>query len=327
MDRRRFLLTSLAGALAVPLVAEGQRAGRLYRIGLLEGPFPPIILFHQQMVGELYSLGYVEGKNVVFERNSAGTDKQMVENAAVLVNRAVDLIVASGLPASRAARDATTTIPIVMVTETDPVAAGLVSSLGRPGGNVTGVTLRNPELAGKRLELLKEAVPGLVRVAVLWNPGNSESVEHWQAAQPAARLLGLELRSLEMRAVHEIDSLFDTAARERCGAVIVSNDYLIGLIGHRIIALARAKRMPAMYTSGVWWVTVAGGLMSYGVNELHLLRRVAAHVDKILKGGNPADLPVEQPTTFDLILNVRTAKALGLTLPPSLLARADKIIE
>jgi putative ABC transport system substrate-binding protein len=212
------------------------------------------------------------------------------------------VIVAAGLPAIRAAKDATKTIPIVMLAEGDPVVAGLVSSLGRPGGNVTGLrlTLRNPELAAKRLELLKDAVPGLVRVGVLWSPGSPESVEHWQATQQASQPLGLELRSLEVGA-HEIESLFEIAVRERCGALIVPNDYLIQLRGREIIALAQAKRIPAMYTSGVWWVKVAGGLMSYGVNEFDAIRRVAFYVDKILHGTKPADLPVEQPAKLELV--------------------------
>jgi putative ABC transport system substrate-binding protein len=236
------------------------------------------------------------------------------------------VIVAAGLPAIRAAKDATKTIPIVMLAEGDPVVAGLVSSLGRPGGNVTGLTLRNPELAAKRLELLKDAVPGLVRVGVLWSPGSPESVEHWQATQQASQPLGLELRSLEVGA-HEIESLFEIAVRERCGALIVPNDYLIQLRGREIIALAQAKRIPAMYTSGVWWVKVAGGLMSYGVNEFDAIRRVAFYVDKILHGTKPADLPVEQPAKLELVINLKTAKALGLTIPPLLLPRADQVIE
>jgi putative ABC transport system substrate-binding protein len=213
-----------------------------------------------------------------------------------------------------------------MLAEGDPVGAGLVSSLGRPGGNVTGLTLRNPELAAKRLELLKDAVPGLVRVGVLWNPGSPENVEHWQATRQASQLLGLELRSLEVGA-HEIESLFEIAVRERCGALIVSNDYLINVRAERILTLTQAKRMPAMYTSGVWWVKTAGGLMSYGVNEFDSIRHVAAYVDKILRGAKPADLPVEQPTKVELVINLKAAKALGLTIPPSLLLRADQVIE
>jgi putative ABC transport system substrate-binding protein len=256
----------------------------------------------------------------------ARTDQELTVVATALARSGVDVIVAAGLPAIRAAKDATKTIPIVMLAEGDPVVAGLVSSLGRPGGNVTGLTLRNPELAAKRLQLLQDAVPGLVRVGVLWNPGSPENVEHWQATQQASQLLGLELRSLEVGA-HEIESLFEIAVRERCGALIVSNDYLINIRGRQIIALAEAKRMPAMYTSGVWWVKSAGGLMSYGVNQFDAIRRVAFYVDKILKGAKPGDLPVEQPTKFELVINLKTAKALGLTIPPSLLQQADQVIE
>jgi putative tryptophan/tyrosine transport system substrate-binding protein len=327
MDRRRFLLTSLAGAVAAPLAAVAQPTGKMYRIGLLQDRFPHISEFRNYLLPALHSLGYTEGRNAIIQERTTRTDQELSAIATELARSGVDVIVASGLAASRAARDATKTIPIVMLVEGDPIGAGLISSLGRPGGNVTGLTLRNPELAGKRLELLKEAVPGLVRVGVLWNPGKSESVEHWQAAQQASRLLGLELRSLELDATREIESLVDTATRERCGALIVSNDYLTRLVWRRIISLTQAKRMPAMYTSGVWWVQNAGGLMSYGVDEFDLLRRVAVYVDKILKGAKPGDLPVEQPTKFEFVVNLKTAKALGLTIPSSLLLRADQIIE
>jgi putative tryptophan/tyrosine transport system substrate-binding protein len=327
MDRRRFLLTSLAGALAGPLAAEAQTPGKVYRIGLLEGPFPLNVLFNSQLVGALHSAGYVEGRNAIIERRMARADQELTVVATALARSGVDVIVAAGLPAIRAAKDATKTIPIVMLAEGDPVVAGLVSSLGRPGGNVTGLTLRNPELAAKRLQLLKDAVPGLVRVGVLWSLGSPEGVEHWQATQQASQPLGLELRSLEV-GPHEIESLFEIAVRERCGAlIVVSNDYLINIRSWRIIALTQAKRMPAMYTSGVWWVKVAGGLMSYGVNEFDSIRRVAFYVDKILHGTKPGDLPVEQPTKFELVINLKTARALGLTIPPSLLQRADQVIE
>ena len=246
--------------------------------------------------------------------------------ATALARSGVDVIVAAGLPAIRAARDVTKTIPIVMLAEGDPVVAGVVSSLGRPGGNVTGLTLRNPELAGKRLELLKDAVPGLVRVGVLWSRGSPESVDLWQATQQASQPLGLELRSLEV-GPHEIESLFEIAVRERSGALIVSNAYLINIREGRIIALTKAKRMPAMYTSGAWWVKTAGGLMAYGANEYDAIRRVTFYVDKILRGAKPADLPVEQPAKFEFWINLKSAKAIGLTIPPSLLLRADQVIE
>jgi ABC-type uncharacterized transport system substrate-binding protein len=326
MNRRAFL-SGAAALLAAPLAAEAQREGRVYRIGLLEGPFPPIREAPSLMGGALHSLGYVEGRNAIVAR-VARTNEELAAVASELARSGVDVIVALGLPVIRAAKDATKTVPIVMFAEGDPVRAGLVSSLGRPGRNVTGLTLRSPELAGKQLELLKEAVPGLVRVGVLWNPDNLESVEYWQAAQQASRLLGLELRSLELDAAREIESLFDIAARERCGALIVSNDYLSWLRAYRIIALAQAKRMPAMYTSGSsLWVKVLGGLMSYGVDEYDLFRRLAGYVDRILKGANPAHLPIEQPTKFALIVNLKAAKGLRLTIPPSLLLRADQVIE
>jgi putative ABC transport system substrate-binding protein len=324
MNRRGFLSAVTSGLLAAPLAARGQQAGKGYRIGLLEGPVPPFTLrFAVELVGALHSAGYVEGRNAIIERGMAGADQELTGVATTLARSGVDVIVAAGLSAARAARDATKTIPIVMLAESDPVVAGVVSSLGRPGGNVTGLTLRDPELAGKRLELLKDAVPGLVRVGVVWSPG---SVEYWRAAQQASQPLGLELRSLEM-GPREIESLFEIAVRERCGAVIVSTDYLINLHSFRILALAQAKRMPTMYTSGVWWVKIAGGLMAYGADEYDAIRRVASYVDKILRGTKPADLPVEQPTKFELVINLKTAKALRLTIPPSLLQRADQVIE
>jgi putative ABC transport system substrate-binding protein len=324
MKRRRFIGVVAGGLLAAPLAAEGQQAGKGYRIGLLEGPVPPLSLsFARELVGALHSAGYVEGRNAIIERGMARADQELTGVATTLARSGVDVIVAVGLSAARAAKDVTKTIPIVMLAEGDPVVAGVVSSLGRPGGNVTGLTLRDPELAGKRLELLKDAVPGLVRVGVLWSSG---SVEYWQAAQRASQPLGVELRSLEM-GPHEIESLFEIAVRERCGAVIVSTDYLINLHSFRILALARTKRMPAMYTSGAWWVRAQGGLMAYGADEFDAIRRVAFYVDKILRGTKPADLPVEQPTKFELVINLRTAKAIGLTISPSLLTRADQVVE
>jgi putative ABC transport system substrate-binding protein len=324
MERRRFIAMVAGGLLATPLAAEGQQAGKGYRIGLLEGPVPPLHLrFAAELVGALHSAGYVEGRNAIIERGMARADQELTGVATTLARSGVDVIVAAGLSAARAAKEATKTIPIVMLAEGDPVVAGVVSSLGRPGGNVTGLTLRDPELAGKRLELIKDAVPGLVRVGVLWSPG---SVEYWKAAQRASQTLGLELRSLEM-GPHEIESLFETAVRERCGAVIVSADYLINLHSFRILALTQSKRIPAMYPSGAWWVKTAGGLMAYSANEYDAIRRVAFYVDKILRGTKPADLPVEQPTKFELVINLKAAKALGLTIPPSLLQRADQVIE
>ncbi|MFQ5947048.1 MAG: ABC transporter substrate-binding protein [Anaerolineae bacterium] len=319
------LIGTLAlGLPAAPVPAEAEQAGKVYRIGFLESPFPPIPLLTQNM--GLQSLGYTEGRNAAFERVTARTDEELIAVAAELVRRKVDLIVASGLQAIRAAKNATKTTPVVMVAEGDPVGTGLVSSLARPGGNVTGLTLRNPQLAGKRLELLKEAVPSLVRVGVLWSPGSPESVEHWKEAQRAARLIGLELRSLEVRTETEIESLFEVAARERCGALLVSDDYLTRIRGRRIVALAEANRIPVVYTQGALWVNTFGGLMSYGANAFDLLRRAAVYVDKILKGAKPADLPVEQPTKFEFFVNMRAAKAIGLTIPPFLLFQADRVI-
>jgi putative ABC transport system substrate-binding protein len=276
----------------------------------------------------LVELGYREGDDLAFEKRfAAGRDDRLPELAADLARRKVDVILAVGLPAIHAAKQATRTIPIVMIVEGDPVKAGLVASLARPGGNLTGVTVLGPELSAKRLELLKEVVPGLRRAAVLWNPANPEKAEEWKATEAAARVLGVELQSLQVRTRADLDAAFEAAVKARSDAVVVLADALIVSQAGTVAALARAKRLPAVFPSSYFVEPGQGGLASYGPNRVELSRRAAAYVDRILKGAKPADLPVEQPTRLELAINLGTARALGLTLPPSVLVRADRTIE
>jgi putative ABC transport system substrate-binding protein len=271
----------------------------------------------------LRDLGYVEGKNFVFEyRYAEGRSERLPGLAADLVRLKVDLIIAPG-DVAKVAREATGTIPIVMMSSDDPVRAGYVASLARPGGNVTGVTFIFDELAGKRLELLKEAVPAITRVAVLWNPTHVDN--EFQEMQAAARTLGLQLQSLELRAPSDLDGAFQAASRGRAEALTVTPSRLTAFLRTRIVALAAKGRLPVI--SGWREFAEAGGLLTYGPNRSEGARRAAAYIDKILKGAKPADLPVEQPTRFELVVNLKTAKALGLTIPQSIMVRADQVIQ
>jgi putative tryptophan/tyrosine transport system substrate-binding protein len=268
----------------------------------------------------------VEGKNVVFERRYAENRlERLPELAADLVRLKVDVIVAGGTLAPLAAKRATSTIPIVMTAPGDPVGSGLVASLARPGGNVTGVSLMGPDLGGKRLELLKELLPGLTRVAVLWNAATPNSAVVLKEVQEAGRRLGIEVQSLEVRGPDDFDGTFEAATKQRLDAMITAEDPLTLSYRKRIADFATGQHLPSI--SGLREFVEVGGLISYGANLDDLYRRAAGYVDKILKGAKPADLPVEQPTKFDLVINLTTAKALGLAVPPSLLARADKVIE
>jgi putative tryptophan/tyrosine transport system substrate-binding protein len=275
----------------------------------------------------LRELGYVEGQNIAIEsRWAEGQYDRYSALAADLVRLKVDVIVAVGGRATQDAQQATRTIPIVMSVVIDPVGSGLVASLARPGGNVTGLTIMASDLVGKQLELLKEVVPKVSRVAVLWNPDNPGSAPQLRQAEAAARALGVRLQTLEARGPQEIDSAFTAMTRERAGALVILNDAILGLNQVKQIAeLAAKSRLPSVH--GVTEYAEAGGLMAYGANFLDLERRAATFVDKILKGAKPADLPVEQPTKFALIINLRTAKTIGLTIPPSLLQRAGQIID
>src|SRR4051812_2159342 len=271
-------------------------------------------------------LGYLEGQNfVLVERYAQGQQERLPELAVELVQLEVDIIVAPTSGSAKAAKDATSTIPIVMAGGGDPVGLGLVASLARPGGNVTGPSMMNTEIVGKRMELLKEVVPGLIRVAILVNSINPIHAIFWRETEPAARELGLELQPVEARAPEDFEVAFAAATRSNAGALIVLDDALTYNNRARVVALAAASRLPVLY--GYREFTDEGGLMSYGADLASHYRHAADYVDKILRGAKPGEIPVEQPTKFDLIINLKAAKALGLTLPPSLLARADEVIE
>jgi ABC-type uncharacterized transport system substrate-binding protein len=329
MDRRVFMVGGVA-ALAMPLVAEAQQAAKFARIGYLTVDNPTVTPHHPEAFRqELRDLGYVEGRNLVIEYRSAeGKAEQLPALAAELVALKVDVIMAPSTAAALAAKQVTTSLPIVSVTI--PVSSGLVTSLARPGGNVTGLAFFAPELVGKCLEQLKQAIPGASRVAALWQPsGQAERTETekdmLKGAEVAARALGVRLQLLEARGPENFDRAFSEMIRAGAAALTVLPSNMFFNERQRLVDLAARNRLPAAYP----WrdFVVAGGLMSYGPNVTDLFRRAATYVDRILKGAKPADLPVEQPTKFDLVINLKTAKTLGLTMPPSLLARADQVIE
>jgi len=274
----------------------------------------------------LRELGYVEGKNIVVEyRWGEGKLDRLHELAKELARLKVDVIVALSPPAARAAKEATRTIPIVIRSTYDPVEDGFVASLARPGGNITGVASTSGELHGKRLELLKEAVPRVTRVAVLWTPGTMRlDLSSFKELGVASKALGLKLQSVEARRPEDLDGAFRTATSQRAQALITLRNPLIVSQRKQITELAAKSKLPAIYDDREF--VEAGGLMSYGANLEDLYRRAATYVDKILKGAKPADLPVEQPTKFELIINLKTAKQIGLTIPPNVLARADRVI-
>jgi putative ABC transport system substrate-binding protein len=330
MDRRRFLLTLLAGALGPPLAAGAQQqAEKIPRIGYLVTNQAAALHMQQAFLQGLRDLGYVEGRNLVIEyRNAEGKLERLPALATELVALKVDVIVAGGTPAALAANQATRTLPIVFPVAVDPVTSGLVTSLARPGGNVTGLSALFPELVAKCLEQLKRAVPGVSRVAVLWQPGavgERTEKDMLNEAEAAGRALGVRLQFVEVRGPADFDRAFSDITRARAGGLTVLGSVMFVNERRRLVDLAAKSRLPAVYVQREF--VDAGGLMAYGPNIADLFRRSAVHVDKILKGAKPADLPVEQPTKFDLIINRKTAKALGLTIPPSLLARADQVIE
>jgi putative ABC transport system substrate-binding protein len=274
----------------------------------------------------LRELGWIEGKNVVFETRYADDRlDRLPELAAELIRLKVDLIVTYGTLAPLAAKRATATIPIVMSSAGDPLGSGLVASLARPGGNVTGLSMMVPEMGGKRLQMLKQVLPGVSRVAILWNAANPYPALVFRQTEGAARGLGIQLQSLEVRSPGDFHRALEAAARQRAAALLTVEDPLI--VGQRtqILDFTAKNRLPAMH--GLREFVEVGGLMSYGVSLADLRRRSAGYVDRILKGAKPGDLPIEQPTKFELVINLKTAKALGLTIPPSLLQRADQVIE
>jgi len=324
--RRREFITLLGGAAAWPLGVSAQQPAKLPIIGYL-GPSTRSIDVHRlgALVQRLRELGWIEGRTIVIEyRWAEGRSERYSEIAAEFARLKVDVIVTSGTAAVVTAKQATSVIPIVFAVAGDPVGTGLVASLARPGGNVTGLSNQSADLAGKRLELLREVVPSLRRLAILANAGSPIGVLEMREAQAAARTLDFEVATLEIRGAQDIAPAFD-ALKGRAEALYVASDPLVTTNRIRINTLALGARLPTMHGQGD--NVEAGGLMSYGANFPDFYRRAADYVDKILRGAKPADLPIEQPTKFDLIINLVTAKALGLTVPPPLLARADEVIE
>ncbi len=326
MNRRTFLCGLTLGMLGLPVAAEAQQAGKVPRIGLLfygsPGPSPELDAFRQG----LRELGYIEGQNITIEyRFAGGRVGQLPELAAELVRLKLDVIVTPGTPASVAAKQATSTIPIVFAGVADAVGAGLVADFARPRGNITGLTGISAELGGKRLELLKEVAPKASRVAVLFNPADRSNVLVLKELQESAPALRLTLQPLGVRGPGEFEGAFVAMSRKRAHALFGAAGILTTEHRKAIVDLAAKNRIPAMW--GERQFVEAGGLMSYAVNFYDQVRRAATYVDKILKGAKPGDLPVEQPTKFELVINLKTAKALGLTIPQSLLLRADEVIQ
>jgi len=321
---RHVLAVLLIAAVSTGL-AEAQSATKLPRIGWLglQGHWEGAR--QQAFLQGLRELGYVDGKTIIIERRSAGgRAAELPAAAAELVALKVDVLVALNPPAARAAKAATKTIPIVMRSSGDPVKQGMVQSLARPGGNITGVTSSARQLTGKRMELLKEAMPKLTRVAVLWRPGSVNSERGYKRTQAAAYELGLQLISLEVRSADDFEHAFEVAVKEHADALITVRTPLIVGNRKRIAQLAMESKIPSIYDEREF--VEAGGMMSYGANLTESYRRLASYVDKILRGANPAELPIEQATHFELMINLKTAGQIGFTFPPEFLMRADKVI-
>ena len=320
------IVTLTLSLLVAPLAAEAQPPTHVHRIGVLAGGTtsgrdPYVEAFLEGM----RALGYVEGQHLVLEyRGAEGQYERLPALAAELVRLQVDVLLVVITPAALAAKHATTTIPIVMAGVGDPVGSGLVASLARPGGNVTGLAALSPELAGKQLEFLKEGLPTVSRVAVLWNPANPVHARQVRAAEVAAQALGVQLHRVEARGPEAFDGAFAAMTRVHAGALLVLGEPMFSQHRSRLAELAAINRLPAIYR--IREHVEAGGLMSYGPSLPDTWRRAVTYVDKILKGAKPADLPVEQPMKFQLVINLKTAQALGLTIPPTLLFQADEVL-
>ena len=326
MKRREFI-TLLGGAATWPLAARAQQARKVWRIGVLEAISPePNAANFDALRGGLRQLGYVEGHNLVFDYRSAdGRTERFPGLAAELVRRKVDLIVTRGTPAVQAAKNATATIPVVMAASGDPLGTGVVAGLARPGANVTGLSAFTRELLGKRLELLKEAVPGIARLAFLSNFGNPVARTQWEEMSSAASKLRFEPILIDVRKPEDMERAFEAAVAQRADALVVGNDTVTHTNRRLVVELAAKHRLAAMYAASEF--VHEGGLVTYSVSYPDLYRRAATFIDKIFKGAEPADLPIEQPTKFDLVVNLKTAKGLGLKIPESFLMRADEVIE
>ena len=325
MNRRAFL--GALGLFAAPPAAGAQQAGKVYKVGTLfqVKPFTPEQIARHAFFNTLRKLGWIEGRDATFENRFSEAVESLDRVAADLVSLKVDVIYAEGTPPTRAAKRATSSIPIVMVVGVDPVAEGFVANLSRPTSNITGVTMVHTELSGKRVGLMKELIPRLSRLARLWNPDNPGNVAGTRGMTDLAATMGLRLQSLPVRGPGDFDQAFRAMTAERADALITSADAMLSLHQSLLIELAAKHRIPTMYSFR--WQVEAGGLMVYAADYSALQRGAANLVDKILKGAKPADLPVEQPTKFELVINLKTAKALGLTIPASLLQRADQVIE
>lgn len=322
---RQLLFASGAGLLAAPRASRAQQPRKVYRIGLLQASEPPADYAEAFREG-LKALGYIEGKNIVFEsRVAGGRDDRLPSLAAELVSLKVDLIVANTGIAIHAVRDLTRTIPIVMASAGDPVASGFVASLARPGGNVTGLTAMNINLSAKLLEVLKDLVPNLGHVGVLKYPVRTAEDNFLKNMTPPAQALKIKITPLIVRGPEEYASAFQTASKARVQALLVTMPPATAADRKQVIDWVNGSRLPAVYDTRPW--AENGGLVSYGADMVDLRRRAATYVDKILKGAKPADLPVEQPTKFELVVNLKTARTIGITVPPSVLVRANKVIE
>jgi putative ABC transport system substrate-binding protein len=324
---RRIGLVILAVSLILaPIAVEGQQAGKVYRIGVLDTlPVARNAANLDAFRQGLRELGYVEGKNFVIEYRSPGSRaNEFPDLANELVRLKVDLILTRGTSAVTAAKNATRTIPIVMAASGDPVGAGVVTGLARPGGNVTGLSALTVEVSGKRLQLLKEAIPGIQRIALVFDRGTALPIQ-WRTTEQAARSLGLEPQLLYIEKVEDLGPAFDAAVKQRANAIVVGLGPVLQNNVGRVVDLAARHRLPSAFISREF--VDAGGLMAYGVSYPDSYRRAAIYVDKILRGAKPADLPVEQPTKFELVINLKIAKTLGLTIPQTILLQADQVIE
>jgi putative ABC transport system substrate-binding protein len=322
---RRTLLTGMIALLTVPLATEAQQAAKVYRVGVLQTiPNTEAMNYMEAVRRGLRDHGYIEGRNIAIEHRMSAAPKENPALLADLLNREIDILITWTTPALVAAKKATSAIPIVGISG-DPVQTGLVASLARPGGNLTGLAILTDELELKNLQLLKEIAPEVTRVAVLWNPDNPVWTPTLKRLQEAAPALGVKLQPLAVRGPGDLEAAFAAPAREKAGALLVFREGIFTPLRQHIANFAAMHRLPAIY--GQQSFIEVGGLIVYAANFLDMLRRAGAYVDKILKGAKPADLPIEQPTKFELVVNLKTAKALGLTIPPALLLRADQVIE
>ena len=326
--RRRGFIAAIGGAAAWPLIARAQQSAKVYRVGLLAtgGSFGAGDERRKTILQGLAARGFVEGQNLVFDvRWGEGRYERLSELAAALKATNADVIVTFGYPAALAAKEAAKGVPIVVTGSGDPVATGLAEGLARPGGYVTGMTELSTELSGKRLEILKEAIPNLRRVAMLWNAADLGMTLRYRAAETAAKALNVSVQTLGVREPNDFDGAFAEMTRSRPDGILMVSDALTTLNRKRVIEFATANRLPAIYELSS--LVRDGGLMSYGPDQSAIGDRAADFVARILRGARPADLPLEQPTKFDLVINLKTAKALGLELPPTLVARANEVIE